>query len=104
MVYSRRFLLTRPSRDVTAGHWVITASTKFLLTRPSRDVTGTDEDVVQSLEFLLTRPSRDVTIPIVNIWPWEKISTHTSLAGRDRNCPAEYPGLRHFYSHVPRGT
>ena len=42
--------------------------------------------VMQIVVFLLTRPSRDVTkwrIPISLIF---HISTHTSLAGRDKIC------------------
>ena len=33
-----------------------------------------------------------------------KISTHTSLAGRDSGCVVEIGTSNDFYSHVPRGT
>ena len=79
-----KFLLTRPSRDVTTigayAGFSATISTHtplagrdavdtllgaligvFLLTRPSRDVTCVKLLQITALLFLLTRPSRDVT-------------------------------------------
>ena len=56
----------------------------FLLTRPSRDVTKTRKRPQKPFKFLLTRPSRDVTEADYPNGSWRnKISTHTSLAGRD---------------------
>ena len=57
----------------------------FLLTRPSRDVTSPFLLIVSIDIFLLTRPSRDVTLCVVAIFPDREISTHTPLAGRDKN-------------------
>ena len=56
----------------------------FLLTRPSRDVTAEVEKEGIQIRFLLTRPSRDVTISVSHCQLHCPISTHTSLAGRDR--------------------
>ena len=56
----------------------------FLLTRPLRDVTFYANIVIaDNLTFLLTRPLRDVT-RIEYVIIGENISTHTPLAGRDR--------------------
>ena len=78
------------------------------------------------LQFLLTRPSRDVTNFAVTPFATWTISTHTSLAGRDKN-GSDLPSftlistqpylagrfqnglvkrwdMTDFYSHVPRGT
>ena len=80
----KKFLLTRPSRDVTSltagyirGKFISTHTSLagrdmnrvimpvwdmvFLLTRPSRDVTTGTEKGRKRGQFLLTRPSRDVT-------------------------------------------
>ena len=79
---------------------------RFLLTRPSRDVTAECKSGDSLGAFLLTRPSRDVTLPGRNttIYGANTISTHTSLAGRDNGGNVfDYLEL-HFYSHVPRGT
>ena len=81
--YRALFLLTRPSRDVTAhackmrDHagisthtslagrdeipWLYVVIMQFLLTRPSRDVTNALTKQTTNMLFLLTRPSRDVT-------------------------------------------
>ena len=79
----RKFLLKRPSRDVTPPQchaWIFHG---FLLTRPSRDVTASIGLLMSLDVFLLTRPSRDVTCaPSSQIFA-STISTHTSLAGRD---------------------
>ena len=56
---------------------------KFLLTRPSRDVTLPGLVLRGTKSFLLTRPSRDVTYALVLYRDRLPISTHTSLAGRD---------------------
>ena len=101
----RKFLLTRPSRDVTKedGSYDFTGAisthtslagrdrfrgsstrmSKFLLTRPSRDVTATLTSQCTADRFLLTRPSRDVTYQALLYVDRAGISTHTSLAGRD---------------------
>ena len=100
-----KFLLTRPSRDVTCYSSVqcrfryisthtplagrddrvlcLTCDLRvFLLTRPSRDVTLNAASAVEKFLFLLTRPSRDVTVK----------------SQRKR-------AIRiNFYSHAPRGT
>ena len=78
-----RFLLTRPSRDVTYRNHFHNVLCLFLLTRPSRDVTDFERVFAFSLGFLLTRPSRDVTIMHDLKNNTLHISTHTSLAGRD---------------------
>ena len=57
---------------------------EFLLTRPSRDVTWVAEEGFETELFLLTRPSRDVTFFWCCSKPCVSISTHTSLAGRDK--------------------
>ena len=76
----------------------------FLLTRPSRDVTFYNFIVMIPCVFLLTRPSRDVTcLQLVN-QQQIRISTHTSLAGRDFNFVTDAAHEQDFYSHVPRGT
>ena len=54
--------------------------------------------------FLLTRPSRDVTQYSLLYQSQWAISTHTSLAGRDRLAALYFLPHPHFYSHVPRGT
>ena len=98
------FLLTRPSRDVTTRGRECGAGIRFLLTRPSRDVTKNFYCDQTVRAFLLTRPSRDVTI--VREWRFGRaeISTHTSLAGRDKH-DTDIRGISgDFYSHVPRGT
>ena len=101
-----KFLLTRPSRDVTeegsVQYYALSISTHtplagrdnlnlsvqehdftFLLTRPSRDVTRTRSVISPIGIFLLTRPSRDVTHSCIIVSVTESISTHTPLAGRD---------------------
>ena len=57
---------------------------EFLLTRPSRDVTRLLLRFPLPVLFLLTRPSRDVTRFMERLGQKNIISTHTSLAGRDR--------------------
>ena len=66
---------------------------RFLLTRPLRDVTKRGVQCDGYKKFLLTRPLRDVTF--ADMWASRvvEISTHTPLAGRDgdagrRNSPA----------------
>ena len=56
---------------------------KFLLTRPLRDVTVKDAGNSVFMRFLLTRPLRDVTTLKLFILIGTGISTHTPLAGRD---------------------
>ena len=81
------------------------ADRAFLLTRPSRDVTGTRKNGAgRNGKFLLTRPSRDVTDMHEIGFRAMVISTHTSLAGRDRDDIRELKKFNNFYSHVPRGT
>ena len=78
---------------------------RFLLTRPSRDVTDLIHSILHfRIQFLLTRPSRDVTINKLMILGNSTISTHTSLAGRDWTDMQELEKILDFYSHVPRGT
>ena len=77
---------------------------KFLLTRPSRDVTRIASHSFCVMGFLLTRPSRDVTNPTLLLPLLTVISTHTSLAGRDQIRRVHCCSFLHFYSHVPRGT
>ena len=77
------FLLTRPSRGVTALIAAGKDDITFLLTRPSRGVTLTNPILNCGKKFLLTRPSRGVTYPLSVIWQFAIISTHTPLAGRD---------------------
>ena len=59
--YWFKFLLTRPSRDVTVHHGKRSGTASFLLTRPSRDVTTPMLMMPFATSFLLPRPSRDVT-------------------------------------------
>ena len=99
---------------------------RFLLTRPSRDVTRNTGTGHKKIKFLLTRPSRDVTASLFCVFNASQISTHTPLAGRDHLSKVFYrlynisthtplagrdsfqllPDLcqRNFYSHAPRGT
>ena len=77
---------------------------RFLLTRPSRDVTNTEARGWEVEGFLLTRPSRDVTDGRVAGFSYEKISTHTPLAGRDGDLTSGTESENNFYSHAPRGT
>ena len=99
-----RFLLTRPSRDVTEAMTLNVLTATFLLTRPSRDVTGSKRRCVPQIRFLLTRPSRDVTFIPRRIFAYYGISTHTPLAGRDGAWVQTRPTVPDFYSHAPRGT
>ena len=62
-------------------------SLTFLLTRPSRDVTRAVQTGKLKIKFLLTRPSRDVTSDEGHNKLENRISTHTSLAGRDCTLP-----------------
>ena len=57
---------------------------RFLLTRPSRDVTLRKRWNLKFPKFLLTRPSRDVTKRHTQLIQFIEISTHTPLAGRDQ--------------------
>ena len=77
---------------------------RFLLTRPSRDVTAASGEDLASTTFLLTRPSRDVTLFRWSPIEFRSISTHTSLAGRDGLPNISFDIFQNFYSHVPRGT
>ena len=99
------FLLTRPSRDVTAlrvpiwNNCIISTHTPLA----GRDILA-GEVREEMLIFLLTRPSRDVTHPLQHPINHRHISTHTPLAGRDViNTIKEQPKID-FYSHAPRGT
>ena len=74
-----------------AGYSNLDILRKFLLTRPSRDVTISPDTNSPILEaFLLTRPSRDVTIFLRSYHPSRRVSTHTSLAGRDQIVSAQF--------------
>ena len=77
------FLLTRPSRDVTANGQITAVAGAISTHTPlaGRDI-RTESGRVWNIRFLLTRPSRDVT----------------------RRSETD-PGARvYFYSHAPRGT
>ena len=76
------FLLTRPSRGVTAVRRHPSYFLIFLLTRPSRGVTLFFAFISHPNLFLLTRPSRGVTRPVYGF-------------GNP---------LQNFYSHAPRGA
>ena len=105
-MYTKLFLLTHPSRDVTrlklkntyqvcisthtslAGcdtdeSYTAAVDSGFLLTHPSRDVTRDRHDARAANRFLLTHPSRDVTCKAERVLSYSSISTHTSLAGCD---------------------
>ena len=80
----RRFLLTRPSRDVTSRQRSQYCSSRFLLTRPSRDVTGSpfSPSCTGMISTHTSLTGRDDTPP--HCRPRTGIiSTHTSLTGRD---------------------
>ncbi len=68
---------------MTCSGGVLTHGCKFLLTRPSRNVTMSCIVKDGGEQFLLTRPSRDVTIGRKRYEKVITISTHTPLAGRD---------------------
>ncbi len=78
----RKFLLTRPSRDVTDQYNTGMYNGMISTHTP---LAGRDE--------LWKRFGRNV-----------KISTHTPLAGRDLRGPQGPKGDTDFYSHAPRGT
>ena len=79
-----KFLLTRPSRDVTSicdlFRIILRISTHTPLA--GRDALS-DAVLFDASEFLLTRPSRDVTQYEYTNSVTISISTHTPLAGRD---------------------
>ena len=77
---------------------------EFLLTRPSRGTTTTTVQVVRGGAFLLTRPSRGATLRRDQLLRRQPISTHTPLAGRDRQDPSGSFRTTDFYSHAPRGA
>ena len=60
--------------------------------------------IVPLQSFQLTRPSRGVTLGQYYMVPYENISTHTPLAGRDHATPPNRTTARHFNSHAPRGA
>ena len=79
-----KFLLTRPSRDVTPsirkhGAYMTISTHTPLAGRDRRGRTSRRRPQT----FLLTRPSRDVTTTVDDSSLIFKISTHTPLAGRD---------------------
>ena len=101
---------------------------KFLLTRPSRDVTDTDQATAQVDEisthtplagrdhqknrrvwchkiFLLTRPSRDVTVSGPCLASGERVFLLTRPSRDVTYTPGGFGRyLYDFYSHAPRGT
>ena len=73
----------------------------FLLTRPSRDVTLKGKiQFLDDYEFLLTRPSRDVTDSSNRANLLIRISTHTSLAGRDITLEITDGGMTAISTHT----
>ena len=61
-------------------------------------------DEVREMQFLLTRPSRGATKYLhMSFLPFF-ISTHTPLAGRDRQAGRSTDRTGNFYSHAPRGA
>ena len=79
----KKFLLTRPSRDVTNESGIIYTAKTISTHTPlaGRDIAF--PLVHPSMSFLLTRPSRDVTQKQRKLLSVMGISTHTPLAGRD---------------------
>ena len=77
----------------------------FLLTRPSRDVTAVfmDSKLFDSISTHTSLAGRDI-IRSYKIIIMFMISTHTSLAGRDDSGTQTGSVTGNFYSHVPRGT
>ena len=75
-------------------------SAKFLLTRPSRDVTKMSPASSSIWSFLLTRPSRDVTYYPAGDVKNVNISTHTSLAGRDPATAKEFSEYEYISTHT----
>ena len=76
----------------------------FLLTRPSRGVTagGVAKEAVPPISThtpLAGRDLLDAQVPA-----GKTISTHTPLAGRDQLPFVSWDGLGNFYSHAPRGA
>ena len=102
---SDKFLLTRPSRDVTGIRFCISIRHRISTHTPlaGRDV-STGAGTGWIIQFLLTRPSRDVTLSNYGAERNRKISTHTPLAGRDEGTGQAVPQQINFYSHAPRGT
>ncbi len=80
-----QFLLTRPSRGATVCEVPDRLPVLFLLTRPSRGATLVLQRIHSFGVFLLTRPSRGATLAEPVFQFILIISTHTPLAGRDRN-------------------
>ena len=91
-------------RDVTIAVSLAARFRKFLLTRPMRDVTSPDMALLPMFIFLLTRPMRDVTSGSTGLHRPPVISTHTSHAGRDLIHAGLTRLAMDFYSHVPCGT
>ena len=78
---------------------------KFLLTRPSRDVTVILPDCVVYIQ-ISTHTSLAGRDAVVDAEKEDHaiISTHTPLAGRDEPVEVTETEWYNFYSHVPRGT
>ena len=77
---------------------------RFLLTRPSRDVTNIQlvHHVCHNISTHTPLAGRDKEqMQKVNAM---QISTHTPLAGRDREEDSMQKDDWNFYSHAPRGT
>ena len=122
-----KFLLTRPSRGATTvpegyhdGSGISTHTP--LAGRDGKRISVDVNDVnfyshaprgarqlVESFgrdgtKFLLTRPSRGATKPSFNDLIIIIISTHTPLAGRDKQHSRKTGWNQYFYSHAPRGA
>ena len=125
-IWKCRFLLTHPSRDVTS-YCAIKSTSNKISTHTS--LAGCDNTTFHhspslsdfyshiprgmwpfsaillliDLLFLLTHPSRDVTGKMYGFFALTNISTHTSLAGCDKDHSLHTAIAVHFYSHIPRG-
>ena len=77
---------------------------KFLLTRPSRDVTSAVYDASGQIVISTHTPLAGRDKVYWEMFEQDRISTHTPLAGRDGWKTESMLGGIDFYSHAPRGT
>ena len=79
--------------------------TKFLLTRPSRGATQVLGYIKErGKDFYSHAPRGAQPYPSQPAYPFEFISTHTPLAGRNTEHCKAYSHVFNFYSHAPRGA
>ena len=90
-------------RDANA-FFPLEAYIKFLLTRPSRDVTEWNRAELETAVISTHTPLAGRDTNIIRKNTSIGISTHTPLAGRDKEKAETAEETLNFYSHAPRGT